>query len=147
MPKGNQPTIADVARHADVSIATVSRVLVEEDPWRRARAEALGFESLHGDDPGLVLKTRWRHGPAARGADVVFQCRGRSRALATALRIVRPQGTVVDMAFYTESGEAVMARAVASTSIVRRRARPEWPPASRSRPRPRAGSTRTIADT
>ena len=82
-------------------------VLVEEDPWRRARAEALGFESLHGDDPGLVLKTRWRHGPAARGADVVFQCRGRSRALATALRIVRPQGTVVDMAFYTESGEAV----------------------------------------
>jgi threonine dehydrogenase-like Zn-dependent dehydrogenase len=82
-------------------------VLIEEDPWRRARAEALGFEALHGDDPGLVLKTRWRHGPGAHGADVVFQCRGRTRALATALRILRPQGTVVDMAFYTESGEAV----------------------------------------
>ncbi|HEV7875920.1 MAG TPA: zinc-binding dehydrogenase [Nocardioides sp.] len=82
-------------------------VVIEEDPWRRERAEALGFESLHGDDPGLVLKTRWRHGPGAHGADVVFQCRGRTRALATALRAVRPQGAVVDLAFYTESSEAV----------------------------------------
>ena len=83
-------------------------VVIEEDPWRRERAEALGFECLAGDDPGLVLKTRWRHGPGAHGADVVFQCRGRTWALATALRAVRPQGTVVDLAFYTESGEALM---------------------------------------
>ena len=33
---------------------------------------------------------------------MVFQCRGRSSALNTALRVVRPQGTVVDLAFYTE---------------------------------------------
>ena len=35
-----------------------------------------------------------------RGADVVFQCRGQASALATALRILRPQGTVIDLAFY-----------------------------------------------
>ena len=34
------------------------------------------------------------------GADVVFQCRGRTAALAGALRSLRPQGTVVDLAFY-----------------------------------------------
>jgi threonine dehydrogenase-like Zn-dependent dehydrogenase len=54
------------------------------------------------DTPGLArdLKTRWRHGPGDRGADVVFQCRGTAAALATALRCLRPQGTVVDLAFY-----------------------------------------------
>jgi threonine dehydrogenase-like Zn-dependent dehydrogenase len=31
---------------------------------------------------------------------VVFQCRGRDHALAGALRALRPQGTVVDLAFY-----------------------------------------------
>jgi threonine dehydrogenase-like Zn-dependent dehydrogenase len=43
---------------------------------------------------------RWRHRPADVGADVVFQCRGQAASLATALRSVRPQGTVVDLAFY-----------------------------------------------
>jgi threonine dehydrogenase-like Zn-dependent dehydrogenase len=83
-------------------------VVVEEDERRRAVAEALGFEALDADDPGVVLKTRWRHGPADHGADVVFQCRGRSRALAHALRIVRPQGTVVDLAFYTGPAHEVV---------------------------------------
>lgn len=82
-------------------------VVLEEDPRRRATAEALGFEALHRDDPAQVLKTRWRHGPRDHGADVVFQCRGRTRALATALRVVRPQGSVIDMAFYTETADAV----------------------------------------
>ena len=31
---------------------------------------------------------------------MVFQCRGQASALATALRILRPQGTVIDLAFY-----------------------------------------------
>ena len=42
-----------------------------------------------------------------RGADVVFQCRGRSAALALALRLLRPQGTVIDLAFYTDDGAAL----------------------------------------
>lgn len=82
--------------------------VVDEDPRRRRIAEQLGFWALDTDgDPALTLKTRWRHGPADHGADVAFQCRGRPRALTTALRSVRPQGTVVDLAFYTEGADAV----------------------------------------
>ncbi|MGY1743473.1 MULTISPECIES: hypothetical protein [unclassified Blastococcus] len=32
---------------------------------------------------------------------MVFQCRGQAAALATALRLARPQASVVDLAFYT----------------------------------------------
>jgi threonine dehydrogenase-like Zn-dependent dehydrogenase len=53
------------------------------------------------------LKLRWRHGPADHGADVVFQCRGQGAALAAALRALRPQGTAVDLAFYTAGADAV----------------------------------------
>jgi threonine dehydrogenase-like Zn-dependent dehydrogenase len=77
-------------------------VVVDPTPLRRAAAEALGLEAV--DDTAELareLKTRWRHGPADRGADVVFQCRGQAASLATALRCLRPQGTVVDLAFYT----------------------------------------------
>ena len=77
--------------------------VVDADPRRRALAERLGMLALDTDlEPAQALKTRWRHGPADHGADVVFQCRGRTAALATALRTVRPQGTVVDLAFYTD---------------------------------------------
>jgi threonine dehydrogenase-like Zn-dependent dehydrogenase len=43
---------------------------------------------------------RWQHARADSGADVVFQCRGQAAALATAFRAIRPQGTVIDLAFY-----------------------------------------------
>ena len=83
-------------------------VVVDPTPLRRAAAEALGLEAVD-DTPELAreLKTRWRHGPADRGADVVFQCRGQAASLATALRCLRPQGTVVDLAFYTGSAGEV----------------------------------------
>lgn len=77
-------------------------VLVDPTPRRRAAAEAFGFEALDPDagDVAVELKTRWRHGPGDRGADVVFQCRGQSASLSLALRLLRPQGSVVDLAFY-----------------------------------------------
>ena len=77
-------------------------VVVDPTPQRRAAAEAFGLQAVE-DTPELAreLKIRWRHGPADRGADVVFQCRGQAASLATALRCLRPQGTVVDLAFYT----------------------------------------------
>jgi NADPH:quinone reductase-like Zn-dependent oxidoreductase len=79
-----------------------SVVVVEPTPSRRRAAERLRLETLDpGDgDPAVELKTRWRHAAGDRGADVVFQCRGQANALALALRILRPQGTVVDLAFY-----------------------------------------------
>ena len=52
-------------------------------------------------------RPRWRHGPGDRGADVVFQCRGQAAALATALRCLRPQGTVIDLAFYQGGADEV----------------------------------------
>jgi NADPH:quinone reductase-like Zn-dependent oxidoreductase len=81
-------------------------VVVDPTPQRRAAAEGLGLGALDPDatDPALLLKSRWRHGPGDRGADVVFQCRGRTAALHTALRLLRPQGTVIDLAFYTDDG-------------------------------------------
>lgn len=79
-----------------------SIVLIDPTPSRRRVAASLGLEVLDpGDaDPAVVLKSRWRHGAGDRGADVVFQCRGQAGTLAVALRIVRPQGTVIDLAFY-----------------------------------------------
>jgi threonine dehydrogenase-like Zn-dependent dehydrogenase len=77
-------------------------VLADATPRRRDAALALGVDAVD-DAPGLArqLKSRWRNGPGDHGADVAFQCRGQTAALATALRCLRPQGTVVDLAFYT----------------------------------------------
>jgi NADPH:quinone reductase-like Zn-dependent oxidoreductase len=84
-------------------------VVIDPTPRRREAAQALGLLALDPEaaDPAVLLKTRWRHGPGDRGADVVFQCRGRTAALAMALRLLRPQGTVVDLAFYTDDGSAL----------------------------------------
>jgi threonine dehydrogenase-like Zn-dependent dehydrogenase len=84
-------------------------VVLDPTPTRRAAAEGLGLTALDPDrgDVAVALKTRWRRGPGDRGADLVFQCRGRCAALALALRLLRPQGTVVDLAFYTDDGAAL----------------------------------------
>jgi threonine dehydrogenase-like Zn-dependent dehydrogenase len=77
-------------------------VLLDATPRRRDAARGLGVDAVD-DTPEVArhLKTRWRNGPADHGADVAFQCRGQASALGTALRCLRPQGTVVDLAFYT----------------------------------------------
>ncbi|GAA0466661.1 hypothetical protein Ade02nite_46390 [Paractinoplanes deccanensis] len=79
-----------------------SVVVVDPTPSRRAIAGKLGLETLdpEADDPAVTLKTAWRHTADDRGADVVFQCRGQASALHQALRLLRPQGTVIDLAFY-----------------------------------------------
>jgi threonine dehydrogenase-like Zn-dependent dehydrogenase len=83
-------------------------VVLDPTEQRRRAAVGLGLQAVD-DTPDVArdLKTRWRHGPADHGADVVFQCRGHASALATALRCLRPQGTVVDLAFYTGGAETV----------------------------------------
>lgn len=78
-------------------------VVADPDPQRLAAAAGLGLTPLLDDEPEAVWRwcaARWQHGPADVGADLVFQCRGRAAVLATALRAVRPQGTVIDLAFY-----------------------------------------------
>ena len=83
-------------------------VVVDATPQRLAVAEALGLVPL-ADSPGVPrqLKQRWRHGAGDHGADVAFQCRGQAGALATALGAVRPQATVVDLAFYQGGADPV----------------------------------------
>jgi threonine dehydrogenase-like Zn-dependent dehydrogenase len=86
-----------------------SVVVLDATPTRRAVAAALGLDTLDPsvDDPAVALKTRWRHATDDRGADVVFQCRGQAHALNLALRLLRPQGTVVDLAFYQDGAGAL----------------------------------------
>lgn len=76
--------------------------VVDPTPARLAAAAALGCWAIdEGSGPAWEqLKRSWRHGPGERGADVVFQCRGQAAALAESLRCLRPQGAVIDLAFY-----------------------------------------------
>jgi NADPH:quinone reductase-like Zn-dependent oxidoreductase len=76
--------------------------VADPTPSRRAAAVGLGLVAVDTSalDLGTWAKQRWRHGPGDRGADVVLQCRGQAAALHDALRALRPQGTVIDLAFY-----------------------------------------------
>jgi NADPH:quinone reductase-like Zn-dependent oxidoreductase len=87
-----------------------SVVVLDPTERRREVAAGLGLDTIDpesGDDAAVVLKTEWRHAADDRGADVVFQCRGQASALHLALRLLRPQGTVVDLAFYQGGADAV----------------------------------------
>jgi len=86
-----------------------SVVVVDPTEQRRDVARSLGLQTLDpaAADPAVVLKTRWRHAVDDRGADVVFQCRGQTDALHRALRLLRPQGTLVDLAFYQGGADSL----------------------------------------
>jgi threonine dehydrogenase-like Zn-dependent dehydrogenase len=78
-------------------------VVADPDPARLRTAAALGLRTL--DETETQASTwcteQWVHGPKDRGADLVLQCRARPAVLHDALRSLRPQGTVIDLAFYT----------------------------------------------
>lgn len=65
-------------------------------------AAAMGLTCLNENElePWRYCKERWHHGPRDRGADLVFQCRAEGNSLQMALRSLRPQGAVIDLAFY-----------------------------------------------
>ena len=81
-------------------------VIAEPSEWRRAIAARLGFEALPEEDAWIEAKRRWRS-PDGRGADTVFQARARPESLNLALKALRPQGTVIDLAFYQGGLDAV----------------------------------------
>jgi NADPH:quinone reductase-like Zn-dependent oxidoreductase len=80
-------------------------ILAEPSAWRRAKAEALGLMAMTETQAWQYAKVRWHHGGQDRGADFVFQTRARSQSLHDALRALRPQGTVIDLAFYQGAAE------------------------------------------
>jgi threonine dehydrogenase-like Zn-dependent dehydrogenase len=81
-------------------------VVADPSPFRLERIEKLGLTPHQEQDVWRYCKERWGHGPNDRGADVVFQTRAKSAALHESLRALRPQGTVIDLAFYVEDGGA-----------------------------------------
>lgn len=76
---------------------------------RLAAATAMGLATLDENEAEIwrYCKERWHHGPHDRGADIVFQCHPNPAALHTALRCLRPQGTVIDLAFYQTGASAL----------------------------------------
>lgn len=82
-------------RAAQVAIADRSRERLQV-------AAALGCIPIDENEieTWRFCKDYWHDGGRDRGADVVFQCRGQAAGLVTALRSLRPQGTVIDLAFY-----------------------------------------------
>lgn len=85
-------------------------LVVDNGNARLAVANALGFDTVDTAeaDPATWVKERWSCGPGAdRGADLAFQCRASDRMLAVALDCLRPQGTVIDLAFYQGGASAL----------------------------------------
>ena len=82
-------------------------LVADPSRFRRERAEALGLEAVTEDQAWSLAKERWHHGGSDRGADFVFQTRAHPESLQAALRALRPQGTVIDLAFYQGGAEAV----------------------------------------
>ncbi len=76
--------------------------VADSTPERLAAARALGLTSIDENETEVLryCKERWHAGADDRGADIVFQCRGQAASLQTALQSLRPQGTVIDLAFY-----------------------------------------------
>jgi NADPH:quinone reductase-like Zn-dependent oxidoreductase len=93
------------ARHLGAAEVAVA----DPTPMRLTAAAHLGLSPVDETttEAWRWAKDRWVHGPGDRGADVVFQCRGRSASLASALRSLRPQRTVIDLAFYQDGAEDV----------------------------------------
>ena len=75
-------------------------VIADPSPFRRLRAECLGLTAMTEDQAWQHAKARWHHGGDDRGADVVFQTRASTASLHAAMQALRPQGTVIDLAFY-----------------------------------------------
>ncbi len=77
-------------------------VIASSTQPRLEAAAAMGLTTVNEKEIEVwrYCKERWHHGPQERGADVVFQTRPNPASLSMALRCLRPQGSVIDLAFY-----------------------------------------------
>jgi predicted dehydrogenase/glycosyltransferase involved in cell wall biosynthesis/threonine dehydrogenase-like Zn-dependent dehydrogenase len=82
-------------------------VITDPSDFRRGKAEAMGLTAMTEEQAWQHAKARWHDGTMGRGADLVFQTRAHSGSLHTALKALRPQGTVIDLAFYQGGADAL----------------------------------------
>ena len=75
-----------------------SVIIAEPSEFRRDAARKMGFVAL--DEEAALAEAKTWGQPGDRGADLVFQTRARSDSLHRAFRALRPQGSVIDLAFY-----------------------------------------------
>lgn len=90
------------ARHAGASEVVVA----DPSPYRRDRLRTMGFLAMTEDEAWQHARTHW-HSGSERGADFVFQTRAHAASLHTALQALKPQGTVIDLAFYQGGADAL----------------------------------------
>jgi predicted dehydrogenase/threonine dehydrogenase-like Zn-dependent dehydrogenase len=82
------------------SLGASDVVITDSSEFRRGKAEAMGLTAMTEEHAWQHAKARWHDGGMGRGADLVFQTRAYSGSLHTALKALRPQGTVIDLVFY-----------------------------------------------
>ena len=75
-------------------------VIAEPSPFRQNIARAMGFMAMDEEQAWQHAKAAWHSPSGGRGAEIVFQTRARSESLNLCLRALRPQGSVIDLAFY-----------------------------------------------
>lgn len=75
-------------------------VVVDPSPFRQQIIRKLGMTAMDEDQAVAHAKSAWHDRFGGRGAEVVFQTRARGDSLHRALAALRPQGTVIDLAFY-----------------------------------------------
>lgn len=81
-------------------------VVAEPSAFRRGKAANLGLLAFPEEEAWRYAKTHWHNG-GDRGADFVFQTRPHPRSLNLALRALRPQGAVIDLAFYQHGADSL----------------------------------------
>ena len=82
-------------------------IVADPSPFRREKLAEFDITAMDEEQAWQYAKANWHHGGADRGADFVFQTRAHPGSLHTALRALRPQGTVIDLAFYQGGAEAL----------------------------------------
>ncbi|WP_275791194.1 glycosyltransferase [Pararhizobium gei] len=82
-------------------------IIADPSEFRRRKAQDMGVQAMTEDEVWQHAKARWHNGGSDRGADVVFQTRAHAQSLHTALKTLRPQGTVIDLAFYQGGADAL----------------------------------------